>query len=207
MINPQHSSLKIFELGIADYQAIWQEMQAFTNTRTKNTQDQLWLVQHPPVFTLGQQGERNQVIKRTNIPIIQTDRGGHVTYHGPGQLLAYPLLNLRHYGLTVRTLVTTLETLLIELLKQFDILAYARVDAPGVYVNHKKIASLGLRIRKGCSYHGLALNVNMDLTPFNWINPCGMAGMQMTQIRDFVPGIKIEDTIEVLKKLFIKKFC
>lgn len=187
------NSLIVKQLGLQDYQKVFQQMQDFTEHRTTETIDELWLVEHPPVFTLGQQGERGQILQATDIPIIQTDRGGHVTYHGPGQLIAYPLLDLRRRKLGIRALVSMLESLLIKLLKDFKIEAYARPDAPGVYVNGAKIASLGLRVRKGCSYHGLALNVNMDLTPFSFINPCGMPDLQMTQIAGFVPDVTLAD--------------
>jgi lipoyl(octanoyl) transferase len=189
-------------LGLADYERVWRQMQNFTNTRTEETADELWLVQHPPVFTLGQQGERNQILQRSDIPIIQTDRGGHVTYHGPGQIVAYPLLNLRRHKLGVRSLVTTIETILVELLKSYNIDAYPRLDAPGVYTDNKKIASIGLRIRKGCSYHGLALNVNMDLSPFSFINPCGMVGMEMVNMSEFIPDINIYDVMGKLTHIF-----
>ena len=189
-------------LGLTDYESIWQQMRNFTDTRTEDTADELWLMQHSPVFTLGQQGERNQILQRSDIPIIQTDRGGHVTYHGPGQIVAYPLLNLRRHKLGVRSLVTTIETILVELLKSYNIDAYPRLDAPGVYTGNKKIASIGLRIRKGCSYHGLALNVNMDLSPFSFINPCGMVGMEMVNMSEFIPDINIYDVMGKLTHIF-----
>ncbi len=190
------NDLLVKQLGIVDYQQVWQQMQAFTDSRNADTIDELWLVQHPPIFTLGQQGERGHIIKITDIPIIQTDRGGHVTYHGPGQLIAYPLLDLRRRKLGIRQLVTLLESIIIELLKQLGIESYARADAPGVYVNNNKIASIGLRVRKGYSYHGLALNVSMDLTPFSYINPCGMTEIKMTQIQDFLPNISFNSVTE-----------
>lgn len=196
------TELIIRDFGQADYEPVWQQMQDFTDQRDETTADELWLVEHPPVFTLGQQGERNQILQRSTIPIIQVDRGGHVTYHGPGQIVAYPLINLRRHKLGPRSLVTTIESILVELLKEFQIEAYPRPDAPGVYVDNKKIASIGLRIRKGCSYHGLALNVNMDLTPFSYINPCGMAGMEMVNMSEFVANIDIT----VVKKKLVHEF-
>lgn len=198
------NSLIVKQLGLQDYQKVFQQMQDFTEHRTAETIDELWLVEHPPVFTLGQQGERGQILQTTDIPIIQTDRGGHVTYHGPGQLIAYPLFDLRRRKLGIRALVSMLESLLIQVLKEYGIEAYARADAPGVYVEAAKIASLGLRVRKGCSYHGLALNVKMDLTPFSLINPCGMAGLQMTQISTFVPNVTMADANLKLVEAFQK---
>lgn len=196
--------LIIRHLGLADYADVWQKMKAFTHNRDEHTADELWLVQHPAVFTLGQQGERSHILQRTQIPIIQTDRGGHVTYHGPGQWVAYPLFDLKRRNLGARRFVTAIETLLIDLLKDYEIDAYARLDAPGVYVEEKKIASIGLRIRKGCSYHGLALNVDMDLTPFSYINPCGMANMSMTMISHFVPQIEMGEVNQKIVGLFEK---
>lgn len=198
------NTVVVKRLGLQDYQPVWQQMQDFTSARTYETPDELWLLEHPAVFTLGQQGERGQLLQATDIPVIQTDRGGHVTYHGPGQLIVYPLLDLRRRHLSIRPLVSMLERTLIELLNQFDIDAYARSDAPGVYVKDAKIASLGLRVRKGCCYHGLALNVKMDLTPFSLINPCGMPNLPMTQISDFVPEISIESISLNLTNIFLK---
>lgn len=163
----------------------------FTNQRDQHSQDQLWLVQHPPVFTQGQAGKPEHLLNPGNIPVVQTDRGGQITYHGPGQIVAYPLIDLRRKGMGVRELVTAIEQSIIDCLAELDIVAYAKPDAPGVYVERDqrehKIASLGLRVRKGCSFHGLALNTDMDLSPFLAINPCGYAGLPMTQVRDCVP--------------------
>ncbi|STR45690.1 lipoyl(octanoyl) transferase [Iodobacter fluviatilis] len=172
-----------------EYEPTWRAMQAFTERRDADTADEIWLVEHPPVYTQGQAGKPEHLIAATSIPVVQIDRGGQITYHGPGQVVAYVLLDLRRNGLGVRELVRKLEQSVIDILADFGVTAYGKVDAPGVYVNPEmgeaKIASLGLRIRKGCSYHGLALNVNMDLTPFDWINPCGYAGMRVTQLSDF----------------------
>ena len=148
------------------------------------TADEIWLLEHPRVFTQGQAGKVEHILAAGDIPVVQVDRGGQVTYHGPGQLVAYTLVDVRRAGQGVRDLVTAIENSLIDLLGQYDVLAQAKPDAPGVYVGDKKIASLGLRIRRGCSFHGLALNVDMDLQPFQRINPCGYAGLQMTQLRD-----------------------
>ncbi|MBW8190726.1 lipoyl(octanoyl) transferase LipB [Neiella marina] len=175
------SSLIIRSLGQQPYQQCWQWMQDFTNQRGPETPDELWLLEHDPVFTLGQAGKEEHILSQTNIPIVKADRGGQVTYHGPGQLIIYLLLDLRRLKITVRDLVTHMEQAIIELLAQYQINAYAKCDAPGVYVDEAKIASLGLRVRKGCTFHGLALNVDMDLQPFLTINPCGYAGMAMTQ--------------------------
>jgi lipoyl(octanoyl) transferase len=159
-------------------------MQDYTNRRDESTPDQLWLLQHPPVYTLGQAGRTEHLIDPGDIPVIKTDRGGQVTYHGPGQLIAYILLDLRRAHLGIRALVSHLEQSVISLLAEYGITAAARRDAPGVYIAQSKVASLGLRIRKGCSFHGLSLNVDMDLTPFEHINPCGYPGLKVTQLAD-----------------------
>ncbi|EHJ9989720.1 TPA: lipoyl(octanoyl) transferase LipB [Vibrio parahaemolyticus] len=180
----QHQ-LVVKRLGRQDYEPVWKAMHEFTDQRTEETSDEVWLVEHNPVFTQGQAGKAEHLINTGDIPVVQSDRGGQVTYHGPGQLVAYFLINLRRKKLGVRDLVTTIENLVINTLKAYNIDSAARPDAPGVYVDGKKICSLGLRIRKGCSFHGLALNVNMDLTPFLRINPCGYAGMEMVQVSQF----------------------
>ena len=180
--------LGVRELGVQVYEPVWHAMQDFTNQRTADTGDELWLVQHPPVFTQGQAGKAEHLLLPGDIPVVQVDRGGQVTYHGPGQLVAYPLVDVRRLGLGVRELVSRIEQSLIDLLASYGVSAEARADAPGVYVNGAKIASLGLRIRRGCSFHGLALNVDMDLQPFQRINPCGYAGLAMTQLADHVAG-------------------
>ncbi len=180
--------LGVRELGVQVYEPVWHAMQDFTNQRTAATADELWLVQHPSVFTQGQAGKAEHLLLPGDIPVVQVDRGGQVTYHGPGQLVAYPLVDVRRLGLGVRELVSRIEQSLIDLLASYGVSAEARADAPGVYVNGAKIASLGLRIRRGCSFHGLALNVDMDLQPFQRINPCGYAGLAMTQLTDHVAG-------------------
>jgi len=176
------NQLVVKHLGRQDYEPIWQAMHDFTDNRTEETPDEVWLVEHNPVFTQGQAGKAEHLLNTGDIPVVQSDRGGQVTYHGPGQLVAYFLINLRRKKLGVRELVTHIENLVINTLKAYNIESTARPDAPGVYVDGKKICSLGLRIRKGCSFHGLALNVNMDLSPFLRINPCGYAGMEMVQV-------------------------
>ena len=177
-------SVVVRHLGCVAYEPTWHAMQHFTQNRDANTADEIWLLEHPRVFTQGQAGKAEHVLAAGDIPVVQVDRGGQVTYHGPGQLVAYVLVDVRRAGQGVRDLVTSIENSLIDLLTQYDIAAQAKPDAPGVYVGDKKIASLGLRIRRGCSFHGLALNVDMDLQPFQRINPCGYAGLHMTQLRE-----------------------
>lgn len=179
--------LGVRELGLVEYQTAWQAMQRFTNERLPVTADEIWLLQHPPVFTQGQAGKAEHLLLPGDIPVIQADRGGQVTYHGPGQLVCYLMLDVRRLGFGVRELVSRIEQSLIDVLASYDVQAVAKPDAPGVYVNGAKIASLGLRIRNGRSFHGLALNVDMDLEPFQRINPCGYAGLSMTQMADVVP--------------------
>ncbi len=179
-------------LGRQDYTPVWQAMHQFTDQRDSRTRDEVWLVEHNPVFTQGQAGKAEHLINTGDIPVVQSDRGGQVTYHGPGQLVAYFLIDLRRKRLGVRELVTHIENLVIHTLQHYHIDSTARPDAPGVYVQNKKICSLGLRIRKGCSFHGLALNIQMDLSPFLRINPCGYAGMEMVQVSDFSGPIEKE---------------
>ncbi len=175
------TSLIVRNLGRQDYVTTFQAMHTFTNERSSETTDEVWLVEHNPVFTQGQAGKEEHLLNTGDIPVVQSDRGGQVTYHGPGQQVAYVLIDLRRKKLGVRDLVTHIENTIINTLSRFGITAVSRPDAPGVYVNGSKICSLGLRIRRGCSFHGLALNINMDLAPFLRINPCGYAGMNMTQ--------------------------
>jgi len=158
-------------------------MQTYTDTRDSDSQDELWVVEHPPVFTQGQAGKSEHILNPGEIPVIQVDRGGQVTYHGPGQLVVYPLIDIKRNKMGVRQLVNNIEQSIVDMLAQYDVEAYAKADAPGVYVQERKVASLGLRIRKGCSFHGLALNVDMDLAPFQRINPCGYAGLEMVQCK------------------------
>jgi len=184
--------LIIKHLGLVDYAPTWHAMQDFTATRDADTPDEIWLLQHPPVFTLGLAGKREHILQITDIPIIPIDRGGQVTYHGPGQVVAYLLLDLKRRGYGVREMVTRMEQTVIDLLVDYGIEACRRERAPGVYVADKKIAALGLRIKHGMSYHGLALNVDMDLSPFTHINPCGYAGLEATQLKDLgvEPGVE-----------------
>ncbi|WP_423187265.1 lipoyl(octanoyl) transferase LipB [Alishewanella sp. d11] len=194
--------LVIRQLGLQDYTHIWQAMQQFTDQRNSETPDEIWLLEHHAVFTQGQAGKAEHLLFAGDIPVVQVDRGGQVTYHGPGQLVAYVLLDIKRRNLGVRQLVTMLEQILIELLAHHQISAQARSDAPGVYVDGAKIASLGLRIRKGCSFHGLALNVDMDLTPFSQINPCGYAGMQMVRSADLGGPKRVSEASQQLAELF-----
>lgn len=196
----QHQ-LVVKRLGRQDYEPVWKAMHEFTDQRTEETPDEVWLVEHNPVFTQGQAGKAEHLINTGDIPVVQSDRGGQVTYHGPGQLVAYFLINLRRKKLGVRDLVTNIENLVINTLKAYNIDSAARPDAPGVYVDGKKICSLGLRIRKGCSFHGLALNVNMDLTPFLRINPCGYEGMEMVQVSQ----LGGPDNVEAVEKQLVQE--
>ncbi|WP_082874010.1 lipoyl(octanoyl) transferase LipB [Pseudoalteromonas gelatinilytica] len=197
--------LIVRQLGRQRYMPIWQKMQSFTDTRDEHTADEIWLVEHEPVFTQGQAGKAEHLLNTGDIEVIQVDRGGQVTYHGPGQQMMYVLFNLRRLNIGVRELVTWLEECIIDTLKDYDIDAYAKADAPGVYVNDSKVASLGLRVRRGCSFHGLALNVNMDLSPFLRINPCGYAGMNMVQTTDLNGPQNLEQAGSGLVKHMIKK--
>jgi lipoyl(octanoyl) transferase len=187
-------------LGLQPYEPVSQAMHEFTDSRDDTTPDEIWLVEHLPVFTQGQAGKAEHLLMTGDIPVIQSDRGGQVTYHGPGQQVMYVLLNLKRRKLGVRELVTLLEQTVVNTLAEYGIDAHPRADAPGVYVGEMKICSLGLRIRKGCSFHGLALNINMDLTPFQRINPCGYAGMEMTQMRQWVDTATPENIRPVLLK-------
>ena len=171
-------------LGLQPYQPVWEKMQQFTRSRDQGTQSEIWIVEHPSVFTLGQAGKPEHILDQGDIPLVKTDRGGQVTYHGPGQLVIYTLLNLHDFNIGVRSLVETLENAVIDFLATQNIKANADRKAPGVYVNGKKIAALGLKIRKGNSYHGLSFNVDMDLAPFQRINPCGYQGLEVTQLHD-----------------------
>ena len=199
------NTLIVRQLGRQRYMPIWQKMQDFTDTRDENTPDEIWLVEHESVFTQGQAGKDEHLLAPGDIEVIKVDRGGQVTYHGPGQQMMYVLFNLRRLKIGVRELVTWLEECIIDSLSEFAIDAYAKADAPGVYVNDSKIASLGLRVRRGCSFHGLALNVNMDLSPFLRINPCGYAGMNMVQTKELNGPQNLEAAGEGLVKHMIKK--
>lgn len=180
----QPLTVQVRELGRTFYEPVFADMRAYTDSRTADTADEVWLTEHDPVFTQGQAGKAEHLLMPGDIPVVQSDRGGQVTYHGPGQIVGYLLFDLRRMGLSVRGLVSGIEEAMIDVLGRYGIDAAARPDAPGVYVNGAKIGSLGLRVRRGCSYHGLALNVNMDLEPFSRINPCGLTDTAVTQIVD-----------------------
>jgi len=188
-------------LGVQPYLETWQAMSDFTEQRDQHSIDEIWLVEHTPVFTQGLAGKAEHLLMTTDIPVVKSDRGGQITHHAPGQLIAYLLINIRRKDFNVRSLVSIIEQAIIDLLAGFNVTAIAKPDAPGVYVDGKKIASLGLKIRKGCSFHGLALNVDMDLAPFLQINPCGYAGLEMTQCRD----LGITSSVAELSPLLIEK--
>ncbi|NIF23009.1 lipoyl(octanoyl) transferase LipB [Candidatus Pantoea multigeneris] len=195
-------TLFIRQPGLRDWQTVSEAMHLYTDKRDEHSQDEVWLVEHPAVFTQGQAGKAEHLLMPGDIPVVQSDRGGQVTYHGPGQQVMYVLIDIRRQKTGVRELVTALEETVVKVLAEFSVDARARPDAPGVYVGDDKICSLGLRIRKGCSFHGLALNVNMDLAPFLRINPCGYAGLQMTQLKQFVPAVTLSDVQPLLVKHF-----
>jgi lipoyl(octanoyl) transferase len=185
-------------LGRVAYEPTWRAMQIFVDQRGPDTADEIWFLEHPPVFTLGMNARPEHLLGTGDIPVVQIDRGGQVTYHGPGQLVVYPLLDLERARLGVRALVEGIERAIIGTLAQWHIEAFGRRDAPGVYVGTRKVASVGLRIRRGCSYHGLALNVAMDLEPFRRINPCGYAGLEMTQVGDLGGPADLGEVADVL---------
>ncbi len=195
----------IRDLGVVEYLPTWEAMQAFTADRQPETVDEIWLLEHEPVFTQGHAGKEEHVLAAGDIPVIPVDRGGQVTYHGPGQLVVYLLLNLRRKKFGVRELVARMEQSIVELLQQYGVEAYARDDAPGVYVDGAKICSLGLRVRRGCSFHGLAFNLDMDLEPFNRINPCGYSGMAVTRLINLVDNIDRDTVKETLKEILVKR--
>ncbi len=178
-------------LGRQPYEPVWQAMQSFTEHRTKDTPDEIWLLEHEPVFTLGRNGKKEHILDKTNIPIIEIDRGGQVTYHGPGQLIVYLMIDIKRHGLGVRKLVTLIEQSITDTLNEYQLNARAKKEAPGVYIGDAKIAALGLRIKKGCSFHGLSLNLNMDLTPFKQINPCGYKNLEVVQLSDYIEDIEL----------------
>ena len=185
-------------LGRVEYEPTWRAMQSFTGQRTAETPDEIWSLEHPPVFTLGMNAAPEHLLAPGDIPVVQIDRGGQVTYHGPGQLVVYPLIDVRRAGLGVRQLVMSLESAIIDLLASWNITALARRDAPGVYVEGRKVASIGLRIRRGSSYHGLAFNVAMDLEPFLRINPCGYRGLEVIDLRSLGVNASVQQVADAL---------
>jgi len=198
--------LKIRRLGRQPYEPTWRAMSAFTDNRVADTVDELWLLEHDPVFTLGQAGKMEHVLMPGDIPVVPVDRGGQVTYHGPGQIVAYPLIDLRRVGVGVRELVNRIEQSIIDTLQHWQIGAARREGAPGVYVDAAKIAALGLRVRRGCSFHGLAFNVAMDLEPFQRINPCGYKGLAVTQVLDLGGPSQLAAVEDVLIGEFCRQF-
>ncbi|WP_426415936.1 lipoyl(octanoyl) transferase LipB [Aestuariirhabdus sp. LZHN29] len=198
--NDNSQTLLVRELGMVEYESSWQLMKQYTDRRDGSCRDELWLLQHPPVFTQGQAGKAEHLLMPGDIPVVKVDRGGQVTYHGPGQLVAYLLVDIKRRGKGVRDLVTAIEQSIIDTLAEWSVESRAKPDAPGVYVGDAKIASLGLRVRRGCSYHGLALNVDMALEPFLRINPCGYAGLAMTQLSELVTDIQIDVVSDRLKQ-------
>jgi lipoyl(octanoyl) transferase len=196
VIRPLH----IRQLGRQAYQPVWDAMELYTNARGDDGLDELWLVEHDPVYTQGQAGKPEHVLMAGDIPVIRCNRGGQVTYHGPGQIVAYPLINIRRLGIGVRELVCRIEQAIIDTCAHWQIVAQRREGAPGVYVGNAKVAALGLRVRHGCSFHGLAFNINMDLTPFFGINPCGYTGLQVTQMLELTDNASMVEVTAVLVK-------
>jgi lipoyl(octanoyl) transferase len=190
-------SIHIKELGLQDYEETFQAMRDFNEKRDSDTVDEIWLLEHQPVYTLGLSDKTEHLLNTRDIPVVKTDRGGQVTYHGPGQLIAYLLIDLKRRPYAIKKLVSLIESSVIDYLKDFEIESQRKAGAPGVYVNGEKIAALGIRVRKGCTYHGLAINIDMDLEPFNGINPCGYEGMICTQVVNFKKDISVS---EVMKK-------
>ena len=190
--------------GRQDYVPLWHEMRDFTDTRDDNTPDEIWFCEHPPVFTLGLNAAKEHLLAPGNIPVVQIDRGGQVTFHGPGQLMIYPLIDIRRANIGVRRLVTALEQSVVDLAAEFDVNAAARADAPGVYVEGRKLASVGLRIRRGASFHGMALNVDVDLEPFSRINPCGYEELEMTDLHRLAINLQLEETSEKILPHFLR---
>lgn len=190
--------------GQQEYIPLWREMQAFTDTRDENTADEIWFTEHPPVFTMGLNASDEHLLAPGDIPVVQIDRGGQVTFHGPGQLMVYPLIDIRRANIGVRELVTALEQSVVDLVAEYDVEAAARADAPGVYVAGNKLASVGLRIRRGASFHGMALNVDVDLEPFSRINPCGYEELEMTDLHRLGVELQLEEASEKLLPHFLK---
>jgi lipoyl(octanoyl) transferase len=197
----QTKRIHVRQLGLCKYEPVWRAMQEFTDRRDESSVDQLWLVQHPPVFTQGQAGKAEHVLAPGDIPVIQVDRGGQVTYHGPGQIVAYPLVDIRRKGIGVREFVKHIEEAIICVLDQYGVVGERLEGAPGIYVKGEKIASLGLRVRHGRSFHGLAFNIDMDLEPFQRINPCGYQGLRVTQLKEFAPLVFSEVENRLLESI------
>lgn len=201
------NSILVRQLGFTDYESTWHAMQQFTAERTSNTPDELWLTEHPPVYTLGLNRKNVRLANESNIPLVLTDRGGKITYHGPGQLILYVLLDLNRHQLNVRKLVSMLENTVIKLLADYGVNSSAKTDAPGVYVGEEKIASLGLRIKNNYCYHGLSLNINMDLKPFEAIDPCGYVGLKVTQTKNLSIDINVKRASEQLVDILLAQLA
>jgi len=204
-------SLLVKNLGLQAYEPIWQAMQSFTEQRSSDTPDEIWLLEHEPVFTLGRNARKEDILTATDIPIIEIDRGGQVTYHGPGQLIIYLMIDIKRRSLGVRKLVTLIEKSIIDTLQEYQLSGSAKKAAPGVYIGNAKIAALGLRIRKGCSFHGLSLNIDMNLAPFKQINPCGYKNLEVIQLSDYIESIELSQvqrqlTAHLVKNLGYKKY-
>jgi lipoyl(octanoyl) transferase len=202
-----HKPVLVKQLGITDFEATWHAMQKFTATRTSDTPDELWLTEHPAVYTLGLNRKNVRLPIRDDIPLVHTDRGGKITYHGPGQLIIYALLDLKRNNINIRKLVSLLENSVIELLDSFGKQAVAKAEAPGVYIQEAKIAALGLRIKNNYCYHGLSLNINMDLTPFQAIDPCGYVGLKVTQTKELGINANLETISELLLNILTKNLA
>jgi len=195
---PDSDTLLIKILGLQAYTPVWQAMQHFTEQRTADTPDEIWLLEHEPVFTMGRNAKKEHILDATDIPVINIDRGGQVTYHGPGQLIIYLLIDLKRRNLGVRKLVSLIEQSIINILNDYQLKAYAKKEAPGVYINGAKIAALGLRIKKGCSFHGLSLNISMNLAPFKQINPCGYNNLEVIQLSDYIDNVQLSQVQQKL---------
>ena len=193
--------------GRQDYVPLWHEMRDFTDSRDEETPDEIWFCEHPPVFTLGLNAAKEHLLAPGDIPVVQIDRGGQVTFHGPGQLMIYPLIDIRRANIGVRQLVTALEQSVVDLAAEHEVNAAARADAPGVYVDGRKLASVGLRIRRGASFHGMALNVDVDLEPFSRINPCGYKELEMTDLHRLGIALQLEETAEKFTPHFLRRLA
>ena len=204
MLTSDSNTLIIKNLGLQSYLPVWQAMQDFSAQRKSDTNDEIWLLEHQPVFTLGKNGKAEHLLERSDIPLINLDRGGQITYHGPGQLIVYLLIDIKRRGLGVRRLVTLIEQSIINTLADYQLNAYAKKEAPGVYIDEAKIAAVGLRIKKGCSFHGLSLNISMDMTPFKTINPCGYKDLQIVQLADFIKDVQLSQVQEKLLSYLVK---
>jgi len=204
VLTSDSNTLIIKNLGLQSYLPVWQAMQDFSAQRKSDTNDEIWLLEHQPVFTLGKNGKAEHLLERSDIPLINIDRGGQITYHGPGQLIVYLLIDIKRRGLGVRRLVTLIEQSIINTLADYQLNAYAKKEAPGVYIDEAKIAAVGLRIKKGCSFHGLSLNISMDMTPFKTINPCGYKDLQIVQLADFIKDVQLSQVQEKLLSYLVK---